>query len=183
MDHMIAIMFDEIVRLLEPLSPHPVRFPASSAVFHIDDPVRFIYIVRIGSIHLLRHHKDGSPLVLQRAGAGSILAEASVFSEYYHCDAVAVTATDALSVSRQALCERLVTDGALAQTWVKHLGQEVQKARFQAEIMSIKTVCGRLDAWLALRKGMPPKGEWIALAAEIGVSPEALYREMAKRRF
>jgi len=29
---------------------------------------------------------------------------------------------------------------------------------------------------------LPPKGEWRNLANQIGVSPEALYREIAKRR-
>jgi hypothetical protein len=29
---------------------------------------------------------------------------------------------------------------------------------------------------------LPSKGEWKALAEDIGVSPEALYRELSKRR-
>ena len=47
----------------------------------------------------------------------------------------------------------------------------------------------RADAprWIGIHKRvrngeMPPKGEWVGLAAELGVTPEALYREMANRR-
>ena len=153
-------MSDDTASLFAPLSPHPVSFAAGSAVFHIGDLVRQVYLVRTGAIHLVRHHRNGAPLVLQRAGPGSILAEASVFSERYHCDAVAAAATDAVWVSRHVLRHRLATDGTFAQAWARHLGHEVQRARLQAEIMSLKTVSGRLDAWLALRGTLPPKGEW-----------------------
>jgi hypothetical protein len=29
---------------------------------------------------------------------------------------------------------------------------------------------------------LPPKGEWKSVAEQIGVSPEALYRELSRRR-
>jgi CRP-like cAMP-binding protein len=64
-----------------------------------------------------------------------------------------------------------------------HLAHELQRARLHAEILSIRTVAKRLDAWLATRGGdAPHRGEWKTAANEIGVSPEALYREMARRR-
>jgi CRP-like cAMP-binding protein len=58
-------------------------------VFHLDDPVRVVHFVRRGAIHLVRREENGASLILQRARAGSILAEASVYSDRHHCDAVA----------------------------------------------------------------------------------------------
>ena len=52
----------------------------------------------------------------------------------------------------------------------------------RAEILSLRTVAQRLSAWLELNGELPAKGEWLILAAEIGTSPEALYREIARRR-
>ncbi len=47
----------------------------------------------------------------------------------------------------------------------------------------MKKVSERLDAWLDWRSGdFPARGEWKEIAAEIGVSPEALYRELATRK-
>jgi hypothetical protein len=46
----------------------------------------------------------------------------------------------------------------------------------------MKTVAARLDAWIEWNGELPPKGEWISLAAELAVSPEALYREIGRRR-
>ena len=60
---------------------------------------------------------------------------------------------------------------------------EVQRARAQAETLSLKTVAERVDAWTTLNNGLPPpKGRWRQVASEIGVTPEALYRELARRR-
>lgn len=122
-------------------------------------------------------------LVLQRARPGEVLAEASLFSDIYHCDAVAANATTCLAVPRSELRRRLAADPELADMWITHLAHAVQTARLRAEILTLRTVAERIDAWLAMRQGrMPAKGDWKELAAEIGVSPEALYRELARRR-
>ncbi|MBB4189667.1 hypothetical protein GGE07_006363 [Sinorhizobium terangae] len=45
------------------------------------------------------------------------------------------------------------------------------------------SVSARLDAWMTWSDGtLPAKGDRRALAEEIGVSPEALYREILRRR-
>jgi CRP-like cAMP-binding protein len=179
---MILIMFEDMAPFLKTLSQRDFAFEAGNAVFHLGDPVKLIHFVRSGVIHLIRHQPDGASLVLQRAGPGSILAEASMFSDRYHCDARAITAARTFAISRTDLRHRISTDGAFAQMWASRLAGDVQQARLQAEILSMKTVAARLDAWLGWHGSMPNKGEWAVLAAEIGVSPPALYREIAKRR-
>lgn len=52
----------------------------------------------------------------------------------------------------------------------------------RAEIRSLKTVAERLDAWTAEHGDIPENGQWHVLAAELSVSREALYRELARRR-
>ena len=47
------------------------------------------YLVKVGWVHLIRHQNDGSALVLQKTGPGSVVAEASADSRTYHCDAAA----------------------------------------------------------------------------------------------
>jgi CRP-like cAMP-binding protein len=70
-----------------------------------------------------------------------------------------------------------------ARAFASHLAYNVQRARAHAEILSMKRVAERVDAWVALNDGvLPPKGGWHHVAAEINVSPEAMYRELARQR-
>lgn len=179
---MIEIMSPSLFALLDNLPGRLCEFAAGEQVFHFGDPIRNIHAVRSGVIHLIRHQDNGSILVLQRAGPASILAEASIYSNQYHCDARAETAALTWAIPRATLRTRLQQDPELAVVWARHLAREVQQARLQAEILFLKTVAARLDAWIAWHGTLPAKGHWSVVAQQIGVSPEALYRELARRR-
>ena len=179
---MIEIMFEEIEPFLLGADRHQCAFSTGEAVFHRDDPVSMVHFVTSGTIQLVRHEAGGAPLLLQRATPGAILAEASLHSDRYHCDAIAIGGASTWAIAKADLIRRLVSNPAFALAWTRRLAHEVQRARLQAEILSIKTVADRLDAWLAWHGSIPTKGDWIVLAGEIGVSPEALYRELSKRR-
>jgi CRP-like cAMP-binding protein len=168
--------------LLSSLGGRECTFVAGESLFHLGDSVRILHVVRNGTVHLVRHHDDGSALILQRARQGSILAEASVYSRRYHCDARAETDATTWAVSRNELRRQLAERPELSEAWAAHLAHEVQRARLHAEILSFKTVAARLSAWVAWHGSLPGKGQWSLIALEIGVSPEALYREIAKRR-
>jgi len=51
-----------------------------------------------------------------------------------------------------------------------------------AEVRTLRTVAEKVDVWLESNKLLPPKGELQVLAQVLGVTREALYRELAKRR-
>ena len=178
---MIAIMSKELVSLLQELRGRECEFAAGASVFHLGDPIRLVHFVRRGTIRLVRHQDDGTALILQRARAGSILAEASVYSESYHCDARAETVAATWAVARKDFRRRLETKPEAYEAWAQHLAHEVQRARLHAEILSMKTVAARLSAWMFWNGAPATKGQWRRIADEIGVSPEALYREIAKR--
>jgi hypothetical protein len=48
--------------------------------------------------------------------------------------------------------------------------------------LSLRSVADRLDAWLGEGHGLPPPGRMQALVADPGVTREALYRELSRRR-
>jgi CRP-like cAMP-binding protein len=179
---MISIMSKAIFELLGSMGGRDRSLVEGGFLFYLGEPVTAVFVVRDGLIHLVRFQEGGGAIVLQRAGPGGILAEASLFSTHYHCDAVAATGARVHGVPKQALRRRFRSDPDFAEAWSAHLGREIQDARFRAEILALRTVAARLDAWRAWYGRIPPKGEWRPLADQIGVSPEALYREMARRR-
>jgi CRP-like cAMP-binding protein len=179
---MISIMFGPIIETLSRMATRRRAFGAGEALFHRGDSVASLFVVAEGRVALVRTGPDGGLVLLQRAGPGEVLAEASPFSAAYHCDGVAEEAGAVLCIPKVAFRARLRDDPAFAEGWAGHLGREIQNARFRGELLSRRTVADRLDAWLAWHDALPPKGEWLRLAAELAVSPEALYRELARRR-
>ncbi len=159
------------------------QFAPDGFLFHQGDPVTTIFIVTQGLIELTRHQLDGRFIILQRAVANTFLADASVYSKVYHCDGIAREPSKVFELSRQTFLDRLAEDQGFSTLWANHLASEVQSARYRSEILSLKTVGQRLDGWLTWHGGeLPEKGQWKSIASQIGVSPEALYRELAKRR-
>lgn len=179
---MILIMSNDIINTLRSSGGRDRLIGPGEYLFHLGEAVAALYVVLEGEIHLIRHQKDGSAIVFQRAGPGAILAEASLFSDRYHCDAVARTRATVRNIPKRRVLNRLRSDADFAEAWVAHLAHAIQSLRFRSEVLSLRTVAFRLDAWLAWHIEIPPKGKWKQLANEIGVSAEALYREMARRR-
>ncbi len=176
-------MSDTFLTHLAKLKHTTRKFPAGALVFERDDPVHQYYVVQSGEVHLLRRQEDGTGVILQRATDGAILGEASFNTAAYHCSAVSVEASTLIAFNRQAVRKLLVNDPAAALAFATHLAREVQNARRRAEIISLRKVADRVDAWLVWNNDkLPPKGSWHRMAAEIGVTPEALYRELARRR-
>ncbi len=179
---MIEIMSNLIFNYLRPKAAASKFFEKGETLFHRGDAIHMLFLVAEGYVHLMRFQADGNGAVLQRAGPMTVLAEASVFSDQYHCDAVAMMAGRVLLVPMMTVRQLLEREPVFARGWMSHVSGELQKVRTRAEILALRSVGARLDAWTAFNDGqLSPKGQWKSLAEEIGVSPEALYRELAKR--
>lgn len=177
---MIEIMSDRIARLFN--GGFERRLAAAEPLFHAGDRVDHMFLVIEGLIGLIRQTSMGTTLRLQTARGGQVLAEASAYSDVYHCDARANTGSTLRCISVGTFRSRLNCDWELADAWTTYLAHAVQSARMGAEIRTLRTVAERLDAWLGDGGTMPEKGTWTVLAAELGVSREALYRELGNRR-
>lgn len=177
---MILIMSSLISSIFDDGSPTSLE--KNDLIFQSGENVRLMYLVVEGRVDLLRYTESGACLLLFRAGPGHVLAEASAYSKTYHCDGRAVSPAHLRSISIARFQNRLSADVDMAKTWAKGLAHSLQAARMSSEIRTLRTVAERLDAWLAGSGSLPPKGEWQDLAQALGVTREALYRELSKRR-
>ncbi|TDQ13487.1 Crp/Fnr family transcriptional regulator [Phyllobacterium brassicacearum] len=146
-------MSNKLIEQLRELPSTEASFGEGEVVFTQGSKVGSIYLVVHGSVRLLRHQSDGAAIVMQRAAAGSILAEASLFSDHYHCDAVALVPSRLLAIRKTALISQISSDVELAKEWNTYMAREIQNARRTAEIVSLRTVAARLDAWIAWNDG------------------------------
>ena len=153
-------------------------------LFRRGDQVEWAFLVSDGRLLLQRALQDGGLLTLHTAVSGDLVAEASLFADRYHCDAVTEIATTVSMIPKTKLVAHLVNVGSSNRLSIKafeRTAREVQSLRTRIEIMRRRRVADRLEAYLELF-GRPKEGEWVRVADWIGVSPPALYRELAKRR-
>ena len=178
--HMIMIMQPSISLLFQ--DARDTRLASGQMLFAAGKSVTDIYMVRSGRVHLQRHTTHGAQMVLQNALPGAVIAEASAYSTRYHCDAVAAEESVVAGLPKARFLSALADEPALAESWSALLARSVQVARFRSEIRSLPRVADRLDAWLADGNALAEKGRWQEVAAELGVTREALYRELSRRR-
>ncbi|WP_300064406.1 Crp/Fnr family transcriptional regulator [uncultured Roseobacter sp.] len=179
---MIEIMSGHWVKAFEGAPKRSVK--GGTVLFHRGDLVKHAYFVKEGRVRLQRPLEEGGLLTLHTAAIGELVAEASLFAERYHCDALVGDQTEMAVLPRQALIKKLVdrtSDASLAMEALASTARDLQALRARVEIMRLRRVSDRLDAYLDLH-GTPVRGEWASVADWIGVSPPALYRELAKRR-
>ncbi|MGY3436782.1 MULTISPECIES: Crp/Fnr family transcriptional regulator [unclassified Marinovum] len=156
-------------------------FAQGAVLFRREDRVHSMYLVRSGMVELVRPLTDGTALTLSVATAGMALAEASLFATTYHCDAIARMHAEMAILPRATFLSALRKQPDAALSLIETHAKEIQAQRARIEILRLRRVSDRLDAWIELH-GEPPTGEWIRVADQIGVSPPALYRELARRR-
>ncbi len=181
--HMITIMPITPLQLLDGLPHITLDCQDGETLFMTGEPVRWLFVVADGEVRLIRRHPNGHTLTLHRARAGDMVAEASVFADHYHCEATVIAPTRLLRLDRNIFRQHLARTPESGLAWAECLAHGLRQARARAEILSLKTVRERLDAWSTLTQ--TDNGEtlsWKAVAEELGVSPEALYRELARRR-
>ena len=179
---MIAIMSKTVYETFAAMAGEPRRIEPGQNLFRQGDPVHSLFALEHGAVRLIRYGDAGDAVVLQRAGGGDLVAEASIYSERYHCGAECMAETSVLRVPVAAFRARLKSDAQFAEAWSIFLAGSVQTARARAEILAARTIDERLARWRAWFGDLPERGGWKDLAAEIGVAPEALYRALARSR-
>jgi CRP-like cAMP-binding protein len=107
------------------------------------------------------------------------VSEASLKSTKYHCHGQVVTNAKIVQIPIRPVRDAMDSDPAFAGRWIGMLNQEVKRLRLQCERLSLNKVQDRFVHLLETEgnEGCFPIGAGIkSLAAELGVTHEALYR-------
>ena len=157
---------------------------AGTILFRQGDPAVSVYVIERGRIALVRHTSEGRRVTLFTASSGESFAEAALFSEVYHCDAVAEVPSRVAIVPKADLRTLLKSRGEAAEQLMARLAKQVQALRTRLELRSVRSARERV--WQALILAAKPGSRTIelakplnAMASEIGLTQEALYRAVA----
>jgi CRP/FNR family transcriptional regulator, dissimilatory nitrate respiration regulator len=157
---------------------------AGTALFRQGDPVVAVYVIERGRLAMVRHTAEGRRVTLFTAGPGESFAEAALFSEVYHCDAVAEVPSRVTIVPKAELHALLKQRGQASDRLMARLAHQVQALRTRLELRSIRSARERI--WQALILAAEPGSRTVklqmplnAMAGEIGLTQEAFYRAIA----
>lgn len=161
------------------------RLEPGQALFHTGGKTSGFYEVVSGTVRLVRVDRDGREAVLQAAGAGETLAEASLFSPAYHCDAIAATEAVVRFYPKAVLLAALERDPEMAKAFAAMLARQVMTLRTRLERRNIHSARERVRHYLTVNAGADGStvvlpGTLKDLAADLGLTHEALYRTLAR---
>jgi len=157
---------------------------AGEALFHRGDKVARLFEVIDGQVRLSRIDRSGHEILLYVAGPGETIAEASLFSPVYHCDAVAASAATVRGYPKSAVLAAFDKNPKAAQAFTATLARQVMNLRTRIEQRNIRSARERLRHWLRVNAAADGRTIAIAgtlkdIAAELGLTHEALYRNLA----
>lgn len=159
-------------------------FEANDLVFRAGAPARHVHFLAHGRVVLRRFGVRGEAVSIHAAQAGEYFAEASLYSERYHCSAVVVQHAQVYAIASDGLRALLRRDPDFAMQWLAVVSRQLRHARARVERLCLKAASERVRH-LLLTEGSGPsraytlRGSVKDLAVELGLTHEALYRTLA----
>ena len=164
----------------------PIRGIAQNeCLFHRGEAAFAIFEVIKGKLRLVRNTVEGRQVVMNLSTVGDLFAEAALFANEYHCDAIAVEKTSVRFLDKSKLLALFRNDPELAEKFLSVMARQVQRLRAKLELRNIRSAGERLMQYLLLStesdgRTVPIPGTVKELAKELGLTHVGLYRTLAK---
>lgn len=144
-------------------------------VFRQGDPTKGLFFVISGEVCLTRVTEAGNHVTIFNACADDTFAEASIYSETYHCDAICMSPSEIVQISKKAIRNRQRKDASFSEALTKRMALQVQSYRQLLTFNAVKSANDRV--YLAVTSGML-SGSVTHFASQIGLTKEACYRAL-----
>ena len=156
----------------------------NEVLFRQGDKVSAIYFVEAGRLRLERRTFDGRSLILGTTPAGEFFVEAALFSDIYHCDAVATEPSQVRVYPKTRMLNALRADPASAMSFLALMARQVMGLRQRLELIKVRSAKERVMLYLELQAGSDGRtvnlrSQLQDIASELGLTREALYRTLA----
>lgn len=152
-----------------------ISYETGDVLFRQDQRTRGFFSVQNGCVVLQRTTQTGDVLVIHRASAGDSFAEASIFSDVYHCDAICTSDCTFTLFERSMVSELMQNDPAFSMRFARHLAVQVQQYRAHIELLAIRSAPERLLTALQTEYN---QGTVTELAKRINLTHETCYRAL-----
>ncbi len=171
----ISILTDASVRILA----------TGDSLFCQGDAAQYIYVVEKGKVRMLRYTIEGHQVNLHTAVAGESFAEAALFADHYHCNAIADTESRILCYSKKEILAMLRSNPERGEEFMALLAQQIRTLRTHLELRTIRSAFERVLQYFLLLSDLGNNdiiidSSWKSVAHELGLAHETFYRTLAK---
>ena len=126
------------------VTPTARKIGANTALFRQGDATFGMFRLVTGRIRLVRVTPDGAQVPMHTVRCGEFFAEASIFSDQYHCDAIAVQDCELQVYAKAALAEEFKRNSEELWMFAGQLAQRVQGLRSRLQIRQIRSARERV---------------------------------------
>ncbi len=177
-------MDTSLEEILSELKSTAFTIKKGTPLFSQGDHVSSFYYLKKGKLKLIRNTIEGGETLIHVAASHETLAEASLFSNQYHCSAFASMDSEVVSYSKEDLLCHIEQKPLMMKKLLQIFSQQVRDLRAINEIKNIQSAKARILAFI--KNEMDANQELhlnIALkdvAYKIGLAHETFYRELRK---
>ncbi len=174
-------MVDESWHWLE-FDPLSSRLAKGELLFEQGGEIQNMYLISHGRVKLFRHSADGEITLLHVAVAGEMIAEASLFSDHYHCNAIADRPCEIRSIRREIALKQVLDDPQGGQEVLALFSRQIRDLRGLIETRNIRSAGQRILAFLKSIADSDGKAMITFpvrdMAYKLGLAHETVYREL-----
>lgn len=179
---MFSNLLGEHLTSLEAISKE-ISVKKGALLFSPGDTTKGFFAVLAGAVRVYRVSTKGKEISIEIIGAGCTFAEASLFSDVYHCCAQALkVGTVVCLIRKHAFLELIQKDVQFAAAWLRVLSLKLIHAHQRIEELSLKTPGARIASYILFLAEMQ-NGASVALpvhrksiATLLGMTHETFYR-------
>ena len=161
-----------------------VALQAGEALFHQGDAPLGLILVVSGELELVRWTQSGGGVRIHTAKQGQTFAEASLFVEACHCDAVARVTSEVCILPKVEVLKAFASEPDLSNRFSAYLAQSLMATRRILELRAMRPlgegVLARLAEVVDADGTLPKEVALLSLADDLGVTGPALYRAIAQ---
>ena len=164
-------------------SPKKRNYKANEFVFRQGSPAHSIFAVEKGQVKLERSTIEGRTALMHRIQAGDSFAEAALFSDVYHCNAITTKPSEVILFPKEDVLNALCDNPPMALKYISHLSSQVRALRTRLELSNILSARERILQFILVyiepgKREIFLKSTLKDFAAELGLAHETLYREL-----
>lgn len=157
--------------------------PKGAFLFHQGEPADGIYAVEAGRLRLIQQSPDGHEALVYVARVGDLILESALFSDVYHCDALATEYSRLRVFQKDRLLETLKSKAQTAQRFMEVLSDRIRLLRARMENRNIRSARDRVIHYIITLgvdgRVMKLEDSLKELALDLGIAHETLYRTLA----